>query len=163
MAPALLRAASLALRAAAAICRATPTCPQDNQCSYISVGVSLQVSCATEFYGGDLQLARVRRPVESSHIDPLTSLVFNTHGLHEGLRCNEQLRSCQSRRSKLLPEEHFELCASQVSDQAETVYKCSYTQCKRDRRIRCLSKPYLPARQLWKSRELSSKLHLPRE
>ena len=163
MAPALLRAASLALRAAAAICPATPTCPQDNQCSYVSGGVSLQVSCATDFYGGDLQLAQVRRPVEGSHIDRLTSLVFNTHGLHEGLRCDERLRSCQLRRPKLLPEEHLEFCASQVSDQPETVYKCSHTQCKRGRRIRCLSKPYLPARQLRKSRKLSSKLHLPRE
>ena len=97
MAPALLQAASLALRAAAAVCPATPTCPQDDQCSYVSGGVSFQVSCATDFYGGDLRLAQVRRPVESSHINPLTCLDCNTHGLFEALRRDEQLRDCQLR------------------------------------------------------------------
>jgi hypothetical protein len=147
MAPALLRAASLALRAAAAICPATPTCPQDNQCSYISGGVSLQVSCATDFYGGDLQLAQVRRPLESSHIDPLTRLDCNNHGLYEALRCDQQLRSCQLCRSKLLHEEHLDFCTNQVRDhQSETVSNCSHSQSKRSRRISRLPGPCLPSR-----------------
>ena len=57
MAPA-LRAFALALRASS-ICPSSPTCPQDDQCSLTSNGATLQVSCATDYYGGDLQLAQV--------------------------------------------------------------------------------------------------------
>ncbi|RYO66222.1 hypothetical protein AA0116_g2972 [Alternaria tenuissima] len=56
MAPA-LRAFALALRASS-ICPSSPTCPQDDQCSLTSNGATLQVSCATDYYGGDLQLAQ---------------------------------------------------------------------------------------------------------
>jgi hypothetical protein len=119
----------MALRAAATICPATPTCPQDNQCSYVSGGVSLQVSCATDFYGGDLQLAQVRRPVESSHINPLTRLDRNTRGLYEALCRDEQLRSRQLRWPKLLHEEHLDFCANQVRDhKPESVFKCLHPQ-----------------------------------
>lgn len=54
MAP-FLHAMALALRASAPICPAQPACPQDDKCTYTSNGVSLQVACATDYYGGDLQ------------------------------------------------------------------------------------------------------------
>ena len=57
MAPA-LRAIALALRAASSTCPSSPTCPQDDQCSLTSNGATLQVSCATDYYGGDLFLLR---------------------------------------------------------------------------------------------------------
>jgi hypothetical protein len=59
MAPSLIRAATLALRAASSVCPASPVCPQDDQCALMANGVSLQISCGTDFYGGDLQLAHV--------------------------------------------------------------------------------------------------------
>lgn len=63
MAPTLLRAATLALRATTAtVCPAAPTCPQNNQCAYTANGVSFEVNCATDYYGGDLGLARVGIP-----------------------------------------------------------------------------------------------------
>ncbi|KAF2627498.1 hypothetical protein BU25DRAFT_421509 [Macroventuria anomochaeta] len=58
MAPTLLEAAALALRASSIVCPTTPTCPQDDKCTYVSKGVTLHVNCATNFYGGDLQLAQ---------------------------------------------------------------------------------------------------------
>lgn len=59
MAPALVQVAALALRASATICPASPTCPQDDKCVFLANGVSLEVNCATDYYGGDMQLARV--------------------------------------------------------------------------------------------------------
>ncbi|KAF1927690.1 uncharacterized protein M421DRAFT_173272 [Didymella exigua CBS 183.55] len=50
--------ATLALRATAPTCPTTLTCPQDNSCTYLSSGVSLQVNCASDYYGGDLQLVQ---------------------------------------------------------------------------------------------------------
>ena len=58
MAPGLFRAATLALRATT--CPSSPGCPQDDKCTYTTGGVTLAVSCATDYYGGDLQLAHVR-------------------------------------------------------------------------------------------------------
>ncbi|KAF3007634.1 hypothetical protein E8E13_008411 [Curvularia kusanoi] len=59
MAPSFIRAATLALRASSTtFCPASPTCPQDDQCSYASNGVTFQVSCGTDYYGGDLSLAQ---------------------------------------------------------------------------------------------------------
>lgn len=52
--------ATLAVRAASATCPSLPTCPQDDHCSYTANGVSFEVNCATDYYGGDLQLAQVR-------------------------------------------------------------------------------------------------------
>jgi hypothetical protein len=54
MAPALLQAATLALRAAGA-CPAQPTCPQDDKCNYPTNGQSFEINCTTDFYGGDLK------------------------------------------------------------------------------------------------------------
>jgi hypothetical protein len=54
MAPAVLRAVTLALRAVANVCPASPTCPQDDKCSYVSNGESFQINCATDFLGGDM-------------------------------------------------------------------------------------------------------------
>nr|GFD54623.1 hypothetical protein [Tanacetum cinerariifolium] len=52
MAPALALAATLALRAVStAVCPTSPTCPQDDQCTYTTGAVSLTVSCATDYYG----------------------------------------------------------------------------------------------------------------
>ena len=60
MAPGFVHAAALALRASSATtCPTSPTCPLDDQCIYTANGVSLQVSCATDYYGGDLVLAQV--------------------------------------------------------------------------------------------------------
>jgi|SRR5690242_2062369 len=53
------RDTELLARAVSAVCPASPSCPQDNQCSYTANKVSFQVNCATDYYGGDLQLARV--------------------------------------------------------------------------------------------------------
>jgi hypothetical protein len=57
MAPALLKAVSLALRASAAACPLSPTCPQNDKCAYTTVAssVTFQVNCATDFYGEDLK------------------------------------------------------------------------------------------------------------
>jgi hypothetical protein len=54
MAPALLQAATLALRAAGA-CPAQPTCPQDDKCNFLTNGQSFEINCATDFAGGDLK------------------------------------------------------------------------------------------------------------
>lgn len=53
------RDTELLARAVSGVCPASPSCPQDNQCSYTANKVSFQVNCATDYYGGDLQLARV--------------------------------------------------------------------------------------------------------
>lgn len=53
MAPGFVHAATLALRASSATtCPTSPTCPNDDECIYTANGVSLQVSCATDYYGG---------------------------------------------------------------------------------------------------------------
>ncbi|KAH6618431.1 hypothetical protein C7974DRAFT_474292 [Boeremia exigua] len=57
MAPALVQAAALALRASTIICPASPQCPLNDGCLFSTNGVLLEVSCATDYYGGDLQLA----------------------------------------------------------------------------------------------------------
>jgi hypothetical protein len=54
MAPALLQAATLALRASG-VCSAQPQCPQEDKCNYVTNNESFQVNCATDFYGGDLK------------------------------------------------------------------------------------------------------------
>jgi hypothetical protein len=59
MAPALFRAATLALRAVANMCPASPTCPQDDNCAYVSNGETFQINCATDFYGGDMGTTQV--------------------------------------------------------------------------------------------------------
>ena len=105
MAPALLQAATLALRAVASICPASPTCPQDDQCTTTNNGVSLQVSCATDYYGGDLQLAQVSI---FASVEPqiLTESVVYAGRLYK--RLCEHLRVCRRklRWGKLLHEEH---------------------------------------------------------
>jgi hypothetical protein len=59
MAPAVFRAVTLALRAMANVCPASPTCPQDDKCAYVSNGETFQISCATDFYGGDMGTTQV--------------------------------------------------------------------------------------------------------
>ena len=107
MAPALLQAATLALRAAASVCPVSPTCPQDNQCSMTTNGVSLQVSCATDYYGGDLQLAQVSDLFNSSH-HVLTIADVHTGWLHERLCYHHRMCCCKLRRGQLLHEERSE-------------------------------------------------------
>jgi hypothetical protein len=58
MAPTLIQAATLLLRASSTVCPTTVTCPQDDKCTYVSNSVQLQVNCATDYYGGDLQLVQ---------------------------------------------------------------------------------------------------------
>jgi hypothetical protein len=59
MAPAVFRAATLALRAVANVCPASPTCPQDDKCAYVSNGETFTVNCATDFFGGDMGTTQV--------------------------------------------------------------------------------------------------------
>lgn len=77
---------TLAVRATPATCPSLPTCPQDDQCAYTANGVSFQVSCATDYYGGDLQLAQVRM---ADVFDPAATILIRTDiyacRLHERL------------------------------------------------------------------------------
>ncbi|EMD59497.1 hypothetical protein GGP41_004461 [Bipolaris sorokiniana] len=54
MSSALFLASVLALRASSLICPSLPTCPDDNECTFSSNGADFKVSCATDFYGGDM-------------------------------------------------------------------------------------------------------------
>jgi hypothetical protein len=70
-------------------------------------GVSLQVSCATDYYGGDLQLAQVTNPLNSSH-HVLIIADVHTGWLHERMRCHYRMYRCKLRWRQLLHEERFE-------------------------------------------------------
>lgn len=83
MAPALLQAAALVLRAASTTCPTLPTCPRNDQCSYAANGVLFRVSCATDYYGGDLKLAHVSVPIHRGIC--LTLVDLYTGSLHECL------------------------------------------------------------------------------
>ena len=116
MAPA-LRAIALALRAASSTCPSSPTCPQDDQCSLTSNGATLQVSCATDFYGGDLQLAQV------STINSVVScLEINAHRfsdiklgkLHSCMLHDHRMQRCKLRGWQLLPQKHPQCGSAQV-------------------------------------------------
>lgn len=115
MAPA-LRAFALALRAATT-CPSSPACPQDDQCSLSSNGVTLQVSCATDYYGGDLQLAQVS--IASSQ---LSCLELNTHHvvdldisrMYTNMLRDYRMQSCELREWQLLPQKHHQCSSAQV-------------------------------------------------
>lgn len=55
------RDVEISARAVSVTCPTLPTCPQNDQCTFTANEVSFQIDCATDFYGGDLQLARVCR------------------------------------------------------------------------------------------------------
>jgi len=116
MAPA-LRAFALALRATSSTCPSSPTCPQDDQCSLTTNGATLQVSCATDYYGGDLQLAQV------SITQPAVScLTVNAHRfldiklgkLHSGMLHDHRMQRCKLRGWQLLPQKHTQCGSAQV-------------------------------------------------
>ncbi|EUC40266.1 hypothetical protein COCMIDRAFT_44479, partial [Bipolaris oryzae ATCC 44560] len=54
MSSALFLASVLALRASSLICPPLPICPDDNECTFSSNGADFKVSCATDFFGGDM-------------------------------------------------------------------------------------------------------------
>lgn len=55
-----LLTASLILGTVSAVtCPPSSTCPDNDKCTFTSGGVSFAVTCATDFYGGDLQVAQV--------------------------------------------------------------------------------------------------------
>ena len=91
MAPALLQAAALALGASTIVpsCPTLPSCPQDDNCTFNANNNIFQVSCATDFYGGDLFLAQVstESAVEYLRLRLIDVDVFGGL-LHEGLLNN---------------------------------------------------------------------------
>ncbi|KAJ4992333.1 hypothetical protein SVAN01_02042 [Stagonosporopsis vannaccii] len=85
MAPPSVHAAALALRAAGTICPASPACPKDNGCALSQNGVTLQVGCGTDYYGGDLRRSQVFCSQTSQPRYVLTIAGFTTGGLYERL------------------------------------------------------------------------------
>ena len=71
-------------------------------------GVSLQVSCATDYYGGDLQLAQESDPSNYSGHHVLTVADVHTGWLHERLRSHHRMCCCKLRWRQLLHEERSE-------------------------------------------------------
>ena len=114
MAPGLLRVGALALRASSTICPVNPACPNDDSCSFTSNEVTLAVSCATDFYGGDLQLAQVSLGLREDQLK-LTTIDINAGRLLEGLCYYNWMCGCKLRRRKLLHEEHAQQRSDKVS------------------------------------------------
>lgn len=115
MAPA-LRTFALALRAATT-CPSSPTCPQDDQCSLTSNGATLQVSCATDYYGGDLQLTQVSMTdssVSCLELDADGCSDLYAGRLHPGMLHNHRLQCCKLCKWQLLPQEHTQRGSAQV-------------------------------------------------
>lgn len=116
MAPALFQAAALALRASSIICPTTPTCPQDDKCTYMNNGVSLQISCATDYFGGDLRLSQVYCITIVSGTS-LTRTDIDASNMFESLFNNRPVCRSQLRQSELLHEEHPHCCPGEVRHQ----------------------------------------------
>ena len=118
MAPSLIHAAALALRASSAtICPTSPTCPQDDQCIYTANAVSLQVSCATDYYGGDLVLAQVAlTPATYQNALKTDTVDLNTGAMHEPMCFHIWLCSGKLRGPELLLEELADRCATEVRE-----------------------------------------------
>jgi hypothetical protein len=99
---------ALALRAATT-CPFSPTCPQDHQCSLTSNSATLQVSCATDYYGGDLKSKQV-----SMTCSAVSCLELNTDRfsdlyagrLHSGMLRDHRMQCCKPCKWQSLPQEH---------------------------------------------------------
>jgi hypothetical protein len=107
MAPALLHVAALALRASTIVssCPALPTCPQDDKCTFGANNDVFQVSCGTDFYGGDLVLSQVSLQVILHSLSfTLSGTDFDAGILYDSLLEDQQLCCGQLRWRKLLHE-----------------------------------------------------------
>lgn len=110
----LIRAATLALRAASNDCPALPACPQNNGCSLSANGVTLQVNCGTDYYGGDLQRSQVIHTQMSRRSSCLIITGLNSSRLYERLFHHHRLRCCKLCERELLHKERTQCWACKV-------------------------------------------------
>lgn len=85
MSSTLFSASVLALRASSLICPSLPTCPDDNECTFSSNGADFKVSCATDFYGGDMGRAYVGDTLIESRSKILILIGRDGCRMHEDL------------------------------------------------------------------------------
>lgn len=114
MSSTLFLALALALRASAAVCPSLPTCPNDNECTFSSNGADFEVSCATDFLGGDLRRVYVSENPIDGRRKMLILIGRNGYRLHEDLCIYRWMCCFELRGYRLLPKKYTQRRRNQV-------------------------------------------------